>query len=47
MNFLESLLQEGRECLVVATVPPPTIRDGQQGAVANARREVSASLGEP
>jgi hypothetical protein len=44
VGFLEALLQEGRMRLVIATVPPPTIRDGQQGAVANARREVSASL---
>jgi hypothetical protein len=43
-TFLEGLLQEGRKRLVVVTVPPPTIREGQQGAVANARREVSASL---
>ena len=48
-NFLESLRNQGRDTIVVAAIPPPTILDGQTwGEVAiarsNARIEVTASL---
>jgi hypothetical protein len=47
MSFLEGLLASGRPHLMVAAVPPPTIdHSGPVGAVANARRPVTASLAE-
>jgi len=44
-RFLERLLGAGRQRIVVAAAPPPTILDGQDwGEVANLRREVRTSL---
>jgi hypothetical protein len=46
LRFLDGLRAEGRT-LMVAAVPLPTIRDGQVfGEVANARKDVTASLAE-
>jgi hypothetical protein len=44
-RFLDELRSQGRRRIVVASVPPPTIRDDQPwGEVATARREVHATL---
>ncbi|MEG3176389.1 hypothetical protein U1872_09120 [Sphingomonas sp. RB3P16] len=44
-SFVDELLDKGYPTVVVTGAVPPTIRDGQAwGDVANARREVTASL---